>query len=261
METITIFASIVIAYLTGPAPHSEPRLSPAYPTQPVHFWGDESLHVSEIQIRTVVSTMFEENCYIASFPGRSDCLVIDPGLDPVAIMQQLDQAELTPAAILNTHGHADHIAGNQPLKERWPECPLVIGVGDAPKLADPVQNLSANFGIALISPPADVLVREGDVYEAAGFVLGVRETPGHSSGHVVFIWGGGPPRIVFGGDVLFAGSVGRVDFPDGSAEQLIASIRYKLFVLPDDTIVLPGHGPATTIGQERQSNPFVGAGR
>ena len=236
-------------------------MSPAYLTQPLHIWGDESLHAPQIQIRTLVSTLFEENCYIASLPERRDCLVIDPGLDPEAVMQELDQAGLTPAAILNTHGHADHIAGNQALKERWPECPLVIGVGDAPKLSDPVQNLSANFGIALVSPPADVLVREGDIYGSAGFLLRVRDTPGHSSGHVVFIWDGGSPNIVFGGDVLFAGSVGRVDFPDGSAEQLIASIQHKLFVLPDDTIVLSGHGPATTIGQEKESNPYVGAGR
>ena len=120
-------------------------------------------------------------------------------------------------------------------------------------------NLSGAFGAYLVSPVADVLVGEGDVYSAAGLELEVREVPGHSSGHVVFIWRKGRPIVVFGGDVLFAGSVGRTDFPGGSFEQLASHIHAKLFTLPDDTQVLPGHGPVTTIGQEKRTNPYVGA--
>ena len=119
-------------------------------------------------------------------------------------------------------------------------------------------NLSAAFGASLMSPPGDVLVGEGDVYSAAGFDLSVSEIPGHSSGHIVFIWRAGRPMVVFGGDVLFAGSIGRTDFPDGSLEQLAAGIHSKLFTLADDTVVLPGHGRSTTIGQEKRNNPFVG---
>jgi glyoxylase-like metal-dependent hydrolase (beta-lactamase superfamily II) len=212
-----------------------------------------------LKLKTIVSAPFEENTYLAWLDGRGDCLVIDPGLQPAKILTVLDSEQLVPAAILNTHGHSDHIAGNQALKDRWPQSPLVIGRLDAPKLTDPELNLSARFGLKLISPPADLLLDEGDTYTGAGFDLAVRHIPGHSIGHVVFIWSAGSPNFVFGGDVLFAGSIGRTDFPDGSFEQLAAGIREKLYSLPDDAIVLPGHGPTTTIGQEKQTNPFVPA--
>ena len=213
--------------------------------------------VRMLQLATIVSMPFAENTYVVRLEGRDDCLVVDPGLQPEKILEYLDKHDLEPSAILNTHGHADHIGGNAAMKERWPEVPLVIGHGDAEKLSDPVLNLSAGFGVELVSPPADVLVAEGETYCAAGFDLHVREIPGHSSGHVVFVYQDHDPTIVLGGDVLFAGGIGRTDFPDGSFEQLAAGIRDKLFTLPEDTIVLPGHGPATTIGHERQTNPFV----
>ena len=135
----------------------------------------------------------------------------------------------------------------------------MIGTADAAKLTDPAQNLSAAFGIGLTSPEADVLISEPDTYSAAGFDLDVLDTPGHSAGHIVFVWKGGSPWVVFGGDVLFQGSIGRTDFPDGNFQQLESSIHRKVFALPDDTIVLPGHGSETTIGQEKRTNPFVGA--
>lgn len=186
-------------------------------------------------------------------------MVFDPGLEPGKIAAILDRDGLTPAAILITHGHSDHIAGIAYLKRRWPQCPVVIGHGDAAKLTDARLNLSQDFGFPIVSPPADALVSEGDRYEAAGMAFEVLEIPGHSSGHVVFLWRGDKPAVVFGGDVLFAGSIGRTDFPDGSFEQLASGIWMKLFSLPDDTIVLPGHGEPTTIGQEKRTNPFVGA--
>ena len=110
----------------------------------------------------------------------------------------------------------------------------------------------------MVSPPADRTVREGDVLELAGMKLEVWETPGHSAGHVVFVAREAQPVRVFGGDVLFAGSIGRTDFPDGSWDQLRKSIHEKLFTLPDETVVYSGHGPATTIGEEKRTNPFVG---
>ncbi len=213
---------------------------------------------AEIQLETVVSAPFEENSYILCRPGRSDCLVIDPGLEPGEIIDFIVGENLEPAAILLTHGHADHIAGNATLKQRWPDCPLVIGRGDAPKLTDARLNLSAQYGLPLTSPPADRLLDDGNRYSAAGFDFDVYEIPGHSCGHVVFVLRDAEPVIVFGGDVLFSGSIGRTDFPDGSFERLAKGIHQRLFTLPDDTLVFSGHGPPTTIGEEKNSNPFVG---
>jgi glyoxylase-like metal-dependent hydrolase (beta-lactamase superfamily II) len=209
-----------------------------------------------INVRTIVSQPFEENTHLVWLDGRADALVIDPGLEPDLILEALREEGLTPAAILNTHGHADHIAGNAAMKEAFPQAPLLIGVNEAALLTDAWLNLSAPFGMALTSPPADRLVSEGEVVEAAGLALEVREIPGHSPGHVVFVLRGSPCRVL-GGDVLFAGSIGRTDFPGGNHATLLDGIRRKLFALPDDTVVYPGHGPATTVGHEKATNPFL----
>jgi hydroxyacylglutathione hydrolase len=212
------------------------------------------------EIGIVESRLFAENCYLALIEGQNECLVIDPGLEPEEIIAWIESRKLRPAAILNTHGHADHIAGNAALKQRWPEAPLMIGRGDAPKLTDADLNLSASYGLPITSPPADRLLDEGERLTLAGFELEVLDTPGHSAGHVVFVWKEPSPWIVFGGDVLFAGGIGRTDFPDGDYDTLMRSIREKLFTLPDDTQVLPGHGPVTTVGEEKRSNPWLGGG-
>ena len=213
----------------------------------------------ELKYLTVTSQLFEENCYIVFREGSSACVVVDPGLEPERIISAIEEAELTPEAVLLTHGHADHIAGNATMKERWPEVPLIIGEGDAPKLLDPVANLSEGFGVGFTSPPADRTVAEGDTLEFDRVAWSVLETPGHSSGHVVFVAKEASPLLILGGDVLFAGSVGRTDFPDSDPAALFSSIREKLYPLPDDSVVLPGHGPPTTIGHEKKTNPFVGA--
>jgi hydroxyacylglutathione hydrolase len=210
-------------------------------------------------IRSVASLPFDENTYIIALPGRDDCVVVDPGLEPERIFDEFTELGVRPSAILNTHGHADHIAGNAALKDHWPDCPLIIGAGDATKLTDAVENLSAGFGLPMVSPPADRTVVEGEVLELAGIRWTVRETPGHSRGHIVFVAHDFNPVLVLGGDVLFAGSIGRTDFPDGDFDELAASIRGKLYTLPDSTIVLPGHGPPTTTGEEKRTNPFVRA--
>jgi glyoxylase-like metal-dependent hydrolase (beta-lactamase superfamily II) len=211
-----------------------------------------------MKITTVTSRLFAENCYVARLDGRPDCVVVDPGLEPDRILAAMERLGVEPAAILCTHGHADHIAGNAALKERFPSAPLIIGARDAEKLADAELNLSAWFGAPVLSPAADRLVQEGDVVQAAGMTFQVRETPGHSSGHVIFLSQGEEPWVVFGGDVLFQGSIGRTDFPDGDGRQLVTSIRNKLFTLPPGTLVFPGHGGTTTIGAEQETNPFVG---
>ena len=219
------------------------------------------MKLHDVQLRRIVSAGFEENTFVARREGRSDCLVVDPGVEAGKIVDYLEEKSLTPDAILITHGHADHIAGNGPLKQRWPGCRLVVGSGDEAKLTDPALNLSAAFGVPMVSPPADVIVHEGEVFSAAGFDLEVRAIPGHSQGHVIYLWRELQPMLAFVGDVIFSGSVGRTDFPDGDFDQLAAGIRAKLFTLPDDTMLLPGHGPATTVGKEKQSNPFVGEQR
>ena len=210
-----------------------------------------------LQIHTIVSSPFDENTYIVWQPPQTDAVVIDPGLEPELILEFLQQQGLRVAAILNTHGHADHIAGNDAVKSAFPDALLMIGSGDEPMLSDADLNLSAPFGMPVTSPPADRVLREGDIVEIAGMRLEVLEIPGHSPGHVVFVVPR-QPTMVFGGDVLFRGSVGRTDFPGGSSRQLVAGIRGKLFALPADTIVYPGHGLPTNVGVERRSNPFVG---
>jgi hydroxyacylglutathione hydrolase len=210
-----------------------------------------------LQIHTIVSQPFDENTYVVWQPPYTDALVIDPGLEPALILDLLRDKGLGAAAILNTHGHADHIGGNAAVKAAFPRAPLLIGQGDAVMLIDANANLSAPFGMAITSPPADRLLREGDIVEEAGIRLEVIEIPGHSPGHIVFVYRG-QPCLVFGGDVLFRGSVGRTDFPGGSSKQLIEGIRGKLFALPGDTVVYPGHGPATKVEFEKRTNPFVG---
>jgi hydroxyacylglutathione hydrolase len=212
----------------------------------------------DYRIEVVESAPFAENAYVLWRPGETEALVVDPGFDTDSILGWLDREGLHPAAILNTHGHVDHIAGNVTIKEVFPQAPLIIGANDAHLLTDAEANLSAGMGMELTSPPADRTVEHGERLRLAWFVLEVREIPGHSPGSVVYLCRDADPPFVIGGDVLFAGSVGRTDLAYGDGPLLFAGIRAKLFDLPDETRVLPGHGPPTTVGQERRTNPFVG---
>lgn len=214
--------------------------------------------MAAINFLRIPSMPFDENTYVLYKEGLTSCVVVDPGFEPEKIVEALEERKLEIAAILNTHGHSDHIAGNGAMKKLAPEAPLVIGWGDAVKLTDPDKNLSGPFGLPLVSPAEDATVKEGDVYSVADIDFEVRETPGHSSGHVVFIVRDSERTIVLGGDVLFKGSIGRTDFPDGSFADLKQAIEEKLFTLPADSVILPGHGPATTVGDEIEANPFVG---
>lgn len=213
-----------------------------------------------LHVRAVESEPFAENSYIVWADGSTAAVAVDPGFDPEAILEVLRECGLELVAILNTHGHVDHIAGNRAIKEAFPDAPIAIGRGDAPMLTDPMLNLSGPFGFQITSPPADRLLDDGERLTVAGVEWEVREIPGHSPGHVVFIAHAADPMIVLGGDVLFAGSVGRTDFPGGSFPQLAAGIRAKLWPLPDAAKVFPGHGLPTTIGTEKRTNPFVGEG-
>lgn len=213
-------------------------------------------------IEPIESAPFNQVAYLAWLTGGTDAIVVDPGFDTDTILSTLRRENLKLVAILNTHGHADHIAGNAALKDAYPDASLVIGRNETRLLIDADANLSAPFGMPFTSPPADRVVDDGERIEVAGFTFEVREIPGHSPGSVVFVCDQFDTPFVFGGDVLFAGSVGRTDL-GGNGPQLISGIREKLFNLPDGTLVLPGHGPPTTVGEEKRTNPFAGqnAGR
>ena len=212
---------------------------------------------SSLEIVVFVSEMFGQNAYILRKTNTNECVLIDPSFDVGEIFDFLEKYSLKLAAILNTHGHIDHIVGNDPLKKRFPDVPLVIGEFDAHKLVDPVANLSSGYGREVISPPADYTVSHMQVISYGGLDFETRLTPGHSPGHVVWIVDQTEVPVIINGDVLFDGSVGRTDFVDGSFEDLETSIREQLYTLPDDSIVLTGHGNLTTIGKEKATNPFV----
>lgn len=211
----------------------------------------------KLQVVSILSMPFAENSYLVFRAGSPEAIIIDPGLEPELILEEVRKRKLKIVAILNTHGHADHIAGNEAMKSAFPDAPLLIGTGDAPMLTDANLNLSAPFGMPVVSPPADQLLNEGDTINHAGIPLKIREIPGHSPGHIVFIAEDETPVQVFGGDTLFAGSIGRTDFPGGSLQVLLDGIRKKLFTLPDETIVYPGHNEPTTVGVEKRENPFL----
>ena len=212
----------------------------------------------DYRVEVIESAPFAENAYVLWRRGSAAAIVVDPSFDVRSIFRLIDLEKLEVAAIVNTHGHADHIAGNGAMKRAFPEVPLLIGRNDATLLTDPEANLSAKFGVPLVSPGADRLVDAGEIVELAGFSFEVREIPGHSPGSVVFVSRDSDPSFVIGGDVLFAGSVGRTDLAYGDGPLLCSGIKAKLFDLPDSTEVWPGHGPKTTIGTERRTNPFVG---
>jgi len=211
-----------------------------------------------VQILTIESEPFAENSYIVWKDGSTEAFVIDPGFEPELILEALGERDLSLVAIVCTHGHCDHIAGNAVLKQAYPTAPIIIGAGDSAMLTDSMRNMGAMFGFDVISPPADKVVTEGETVTVANITMDVFEVPGHSPGHVVYVIRDTKPLMVLGGDVLFRGSVGRTDFPGGSMEQLKTGIRRVLWPLPPDTVVYPGHGPVTTTGHEKRTNPYVG---
>lgn len=204
-----------------------------------------------MKMQSLVVGPVAANCYILS-DEAGEGVVIDPGGDAPAILEKIQKENLAIKAILNTHGHSDHIAANDAVRNVT-GAPLYIHAADAPMLTDPRANLSLFMGAAVVSRPAEHYLKEGDILRFGAIELKVLHTPGHSPGGVCFVGDG----VVFSGDTLFAESIGRTDFPGGSLSQLLSEIQEKLMTLPDDTVVYPGHGPSTTIGWERQYNPYL----
>jgi glyoxylase-like metal-dependent hydrolase (beta-lactamase superfamily II) len=198
---------------------------------------------------------YQTNCYVLrKNDSVKDCLIIDPGLDAAELIEFLDEQNLNPVAVVLTHGHIDHIAGLAALRKRFPDIKIYIHNLDAEMLTDPNINLSSMSGMAFVTEPQDVSLKNRDIIDIAGMKLRVLHTPGHTPGGISLY--SKEAGVVFVGDTLFADSIGRTDFPGGSMSQLLASVREKLFTLPSETEVYPGHGPATTIAAEKAHNPF-----
>lgn len=195
---------------------------------------------------------FEQNCYLMVGPSGRRAAIVDPGLDSESLLELLEGRGLELEWIVNTHGHLDHAAGNRFFKERT-GARLIIHPDDSPFLTQ-LQRSGTLFGLELEnSPPPDAHFRDGQPFRFDGLDFEVIHTPGHSPGGVCLRL----DRTMLVGDTLFCGSIGRTDLPGGSHEQLIRSIRERLFPLPGDTVCYPGHGPETTLDQERRHNPFV----
>jgi len=207
---------------------------------------------------------FQTNCWLVATGPGSEALVVDPGQDALPGIQELCAGHrLKPVAALLTHGHLDHIWTVAPLAGAN-NIPAFIHPADRHLLSDPLAGFGpearAAFGGLRLREPDDVReLRDGQTIELAGLRLTVDHTPGHTPGHVTFRSGpsGDEAGQLLAGDLVFAGSIGRTDLPGGSTQEMLASLASRFLTLPDEMVVLPGHGPTTTVGRERAGNPFL----
>jgi len=201
---------------------------------------------------SIPNGQFMQNCYLVADPATGVAAMIDPGEDSGQILAELDHRGWNLGAIWLTHAHIDHIMGVGDVVRRWP-VPIWLHPLDRP-LYDNLPQQAAMFGLrCLPAPPPTDQIRPGEPLTLGGIHFDVRHAPGHSPGSVALVGHG----RVFGGDVLFSGSIGRTDLPGGDTATLLASIEREFLSLPDSTIVHSGHGPDTTIGVERATNPFL----
>lgn len=205
-----------------------------------------------MKFETIIVGVLETNCYLVYCSETLACAVVDPGAEPHKILHLIKRKALNPVVILNTHGHVDHIGANKDIKERF-NIPLCIHRSDKYMLENVHQSEMSFFLEAKESPSPDRYLEDGERIQIGKSFLQVIHTPGHSPGSVSFLGDG----FLLSGDTLFYGGVGRTDFPGGSWQELEYSIKNKILTMPDETIILPGHGPSTSVGQEKRSNPFI----
>jgi glyoxylase-like metal-dependent hydrolase (beta-lactamase superfamily II) len=211
------------------------------------------LEADAMIIKTLPVGPIMANCFIVGCEETLHAAIIDPGDEAERILQAVAELNLNVTHIINTHGHFDHVSANKRIHAAT-QAPILIHALDAPMLAK-IAASAANWGLsAEDSPPPNRNIDDGDTITIGNITLNVIHTPGHTPGGVSLFADG----HVFVGDTLFAGSIGRTDFPGGSFETLKSSIQDKLFALPENVRVYTGHGPETTIGHEKQTNPFVG---
>lgn len=199
-------------------------------------------------MKRFVTGPIETNSYVVWDPSTSDACLIDPGGDSEKISDFINDNGLKLKFIINTHGHGDHIAANSDFN-----VPIYIHALDKDFLTDPGKNLSGAFLFPFVSPAASKVLKDGDTLKLGTLAMEIMHTPGHTPGSISIAL----DDIVFTGDTLFAGGVGRTDFEYGSEDNLFTSIRQKLMPLADDVVIYPGHGPESTIGEERENNPFI----
>lgn len=212
------------------------------------------MKTTDMRIKTMMLGPIQTNCYLVYHETTKKGIIIDPADWATAIVQECRENGVEPEAILLTHGHGDHILAADGLRQEW-KIPVIASETERELLADPSLNLSLALGMPRTSLKADREVRDGEVVEAAGFHFQVIATPGHTKGSVCYLEK--EEKVLFSGDTLFEQSLGRTDFPTGSAKEIVESITGKLFALPDDTMVYPGHGDPTVIGREKQYNPVA----
>ncbi|SEW24328.1 Glyoxylase, beta-lactamase superfamily II [[Clostridium] fimetarium] len=207
---------------------------------------------NKIRIITKVLGSVSTNCYFIVNVSTKDTIIIDPADSPATIKSVISENGLKPQAILLTHGHFDHILAANQIKEKF-NIPVIACDKEKNIIENSSFNLSSSFG-ANVQLKADEYVQDGTLLNIAGFSIKVIHTPGHTEGSVCYYFLN--EDILISGDTLFNESVGRSDFPTGSASQLIRSVKEKLLILPGKTIVYPGHGDSTTIEYEKKYNPF-----
>lgn len=207
----------------------------------------------EAQVHRIVVGLLETNCYILAGPENREAIVVDPGGGAGLVLHRLRQLGLQLKRIVSTHAHFDHVLAVDEVRNAT-GAEFLIHKDDLPILESMRERALAFMGIEVPPPPkVDGFIQEGDELSVGGVTWRVIHTPGHSPGSICLY----TPGILLSGDTIFSGSIGRTDTPGGDYGRILQSIREKIMVLPDDTVIYPGHGPSTTVGRERKVNPFV----
>ncbi|MFW5915388.1 MAG: MBL fold metallo-hydrolase [Planctomycetota bacterium] len=209
-----------------------------------------------MKVRRIAVGPLECNCYVVYDPETCEAAIIDPGGDAGKIINICSAEGLSPLYLIATHAHADHIGALPAVKEEYPEARLCLGQNEIDTYNDSLSNLTHTVGLKLTLPEPDQLLAEGDTVEFGSVILKVIHTPGHTRGSISLLAEGEEPAVVFCGDLVFRGGVGRTDLPGGDRESLRASIKEKILTLPPQTIVMTGHDQRTTVENEMNTMDY-----